>query len=145
MEINNVERVLAEYTATMVAEMITVLKQRDSKNLVNDFDPTIVKDINSITAVVELPGYAYYASEGRNPGKFPPLKPIEEWCDNRNIPLSAAFPIAQKIATLGSKMNASHFLEKWRLSKDFEGEILDAYMKDVEIALQEYVNKLNNE
>ena len=51
---------------------------------------------------VAAPGdaYAFWVHEGRKPGSFPPVKPIEEWAQRHGMP-GAGFQIARKIAQKG--------------------------------------------
>jgi hypothetical protein len=62
---------------------------------------------------------------------------------SRNIEIAALYPICRKIASIGTKAKASHFLAEFKLTSKFESDVLDAYTKDVEKALIDYVDKIN--
>lgn len=45
--------------------------------------------------------YGIFVDSGRAPGKFPPVKPIEEWAVSKGIPANKAFAIARSIEQKG--------------------------------------------
>lgn len=62
--------------------------------------------INKNSAQILAPRYVGAMESGRRPGGFPPLAVIRQWIIDKNrqganIPESAAFPIARKIAQQG--------------------------------------------
>lgn len=142
--LNNVAEIVDRYTAEMVAEMITALKNGGSKSLYNEIDYEVQKDIEFIESLIIMPSYAYYASEGRKPGRLPPLQDIRDWADKRGIDQAAVYPIAQKIAAVGTKSSATHFLEEFKLTTEFEDEVLGAFMEDVKQQIIDMTKKNKN-
>jgi len=145
MKLTHVDEVIKDYGVEMVADMVAILKQRGSQNLVNEISTSIITDIEGVTNVIKMPEYGYFASEGRAAGSFPPLKSIEDWLGSRGMDIALAFPIARSIASLGTKANASHFLAEFKTTKAMEDDVLEAYSQDVQEVLTDYVNKLNKE
>ena len=145
MEYNHIIATVNDYGLEMTAKMISILKTQNSKNLVNKIDQKIIKDMDAIALEIRMPSYGYYASEGRAAGKFPPLDSIRDWMEARNIDMVALYPIARKIASLGTKANAKHFLNEFKITSEFEKDLLDAFNADVQEALKDYVEKINAE
>jgi hypothetical protein len=145
MEYKYVKAAIDDYGVEMTSKMIAILKADGSRNLVSQIDQKIIEDMHLNILEINIPDYGYYASEGRAAGSFPPLSSIRKWMMERNIDMAALFPISRKIASLGTKASASHFLKEFKITSQFESDLLDAYTKDVETALIKYVNKLNAE
>lgn len=143
MEYKWTTAVIKDYGIEMTAKMIAILKAKGSQVLVNQIDQKIMEDMNLIILEIKMPAYGYYASEGRNPGKMPPLNSIKKWMQSRSIDLAQLYPIARKIASLGTKASASHFLKEFKLTTKFENDVLLAYTKDIKDILTNYVNKEN--
>lgn len=142
---SNVSKIVDNYTADIVAEMITVLKQDGSKNLYNEINyDLVINDMEEVMSVITMPDEAYYASEGRARGKFPPLKDIKDWMDSRNIDMEALYPIARKIAKMGTKADALHFLELFKLTPRFEQTVLEGFTEDVKNKIIEFTESLPN-
>ena len=101
------------------------------------------------------PEYWKYANYGRGPGKFPPMKNIEDWIVRRKIsptPMKdgktptrkqLAYLISRKIAKEGFK--GSGFLEKTLGEQEdyWEERISDAIYKDIESQIMEWLNPFN--
>lgn len=139
-------KVLNEYGVEMVAKMVTILKSENhSQHLYKEFNQDVINDIKGVTLEIKAPEEMYYASEGRAAGRFPPLKSIEDWVESRGLDLALAYPIARKIATLGTKQNASHFLAEFQITKLFEDKILSAYKNDIATLLEDTFKNLNAE
>lgn len=138
-----VKAVVSDYGVEITSKMISILKQHGSKELYNQIDQKIIEDMNLVMLEISMPESATYASEGRSAGKFPPLASIKVWMRERSINLAALYPIAIKIASLGTKASASHFLNEFKITSEFETDLFNAYQEDVKDALIEYVNILN--
>ncbi len=67
--------------------------------LSNSFKPT-QQDSNLKISFLQ---YGEYVDSGRAPGKFPPVKPIQEWAKTKGIPGNAAWAIAKSIEKNGIK------------------------------------------
>src|SRR5262245_4832010 len=72
----------------------------DTGDLHNSLDMS-VSPKRLFVSVYSSEPYAPYIEFGTRP-HFPPLEPIREWCRHKGIPESAAFPIAKKIAEIGT-------------------------------------------
>lgn len=90
-----IQELLKEYATRTQAELRNELQW--TTNLKNNID--VVVDADSLS--LEMPEYGIFVEYGRRPGKQPPLNIIYEWCQSKNIPVSAAFPIARKIGEEG--------------------------------------------
>ena len=90
----------------------------------------------SYTLLVLAEDYFIYVDKGRKAGsKMPPLEPIRQWCRDREIPISAAYPIAKKIAEEGiPATNISSRMLKKALS--------DAAYRRLEDGVEDYVDDL---
>lgn len=78
-------------------ETVTLMKKRISSTqnysgydrsqarILDQFNPRMVKDADTIKWELELPGYAKFVDEGRPPGKMPPEQPIMSWILDRKI------------------------------------------------------------
>lgn len=101
------------------------------------------------------PAYWYFANYGRGPGKFPPMKNIEDWIVRRKITpyptkdsktptrKQLAYLISRKIANEGFK--GSGFLEKSLKEQEdyWEERISDAIYKDIESQIMEWLSPFN--
>jgi len=145
MEYKWVKAAVNNYGVEMTAKMIAILKSDNSKNLVNHIDQKIIEDMNMIALEIKMPEYGKFASEGRNPGNFPPLESVRKWMELRGIDLAALYPISRKIADIGTKASANHFLKEFKLTSKFEQDVLDAYSKDIQEELVKYIDKINAE
>ena len=76
----------------------------NSGRLRDSFNPEVKETAfgTSYTLLMWAEDYFIFVDQGRKAGsKMPPLEPIRKWCRDKNIPESAAFPIAKKIAEEG--------------------------------------------
>lgn len=140
----NVAEVVEKYGVDIVSKMIAILESQGSRNLKNKINQQLYEDIASVTLEIKMPSYGYYASEGRAAGRFPPIAPIRAWAVQRGMDEAAAYPIARKIASQGTKESASHFLKEFRISTEFEKAVLDAYALDVKEILRDYIKDKEN-
>jgi len=90
-----IQELLREYATTTQAALRNELSW--TKNLKNNIDVVV----NNGTLSLEAPEYSIFVEYGRSPGKQPPLNVIYSWCQSKNIPTSAAYPIAKKIGEEG--------------------------------------------
>lgn len=92
-------------------KIIEVLLKKDKKvtgklvSSINSRVLTLVNDISYQLQVLDDSGYFTDVDLGRKPGKFPPLKKIQQWCKIRGIDLKYAYPIRLKIGSFGTDPN----------------------------------------
>jgi len=101
--------ILKNYVTNAVVDAKSILmgKGKGSSKLIKALK--IKVKAAQYTVSVELPLYGKYVSEGRKPGKQPPLNVIEKWCQRKGIDKKAAFPIAKKIGKEG--LEPTNFLD----------------------------------
>jgi len=91
-----------------IADIAYALVKNEPKvntgKLRDSFNPEVKETAfgTSYTLLMWAEDYFVYVDQGRKAGsKMPPLEPIKQWCRDKGIPESAAFPIAKKIAEEG--------------------------------------------
>ena len=155
MQLDNVKHCIEDYGIEMIAIFVTALKNQGSRHLLNQFDSKLVEALDTITLTITAPEATFYASEGRSSGKYPPVQSIRDYVKDRNIQYrdklgryitdnATAFLISRKLATLGTRLHASHFLDQWKLTPEFKSDIMQAYIADVKIALQLLIDEFEN-
>jgi hypothetical protein len=88
-----------------------------------------------LTVQFQFEDYAVFVDQGRRPGKQPPLDAIRQWCRVRNIPETAAYPIARKIGREGIAPTRFIQVTVARRQKQFEAGLEKALAKDAEDSL----------
>jgi len=152
MELDNVMKVVQEFGMDEIAIFVAALKTQNSKHLLDGFDAETKQTLDTITLMITAPQGTYFASEGRASGQFPPVQSIRDYVKSHNIQgrdkkgrfitdNTTAFLISRKIATLGTKMHASHFLDKWKLTTEFKDDVMQAYILDVKLEMQKYIDE----
>jgi hypothetical protein len=83
--------------------------------------------------------YGKYVDAGRLPGKFPPLDAIKDWCKVKDIPESAAFPIAKSIKENG--IPYVQFLDvPFNNLEKLLNEMSEVLTKEMRVELQQVVD-----
>ena len=154
MILDNVKKCIEEFGMEEIAIFVAALQKQGSRHLLSQFDAKTVSAIESIVLTVTAPQGAYFASEGRSGNnKYPPLQSIKDWAKDHSLqPFrdkkgrfitddSRAFLISRKIATLGTRLHASHFLAQWKLTEDFSEKALMAFKEDLRIELQQMIDQ----
>lgn len=108
---DRLRKILTKYGEDVTAEMIAILNSSGAKNLQNNISQELIEDLEFVGLVIKMPSYAVWADSGRGTGVMPPLNNIKEWAKDRGIPEAAAYPIARKIALVGTKASAKNFLK----------------------------------
>ena len=92
-----------QYVHYLTQELIKADK-RSSGRLINSLNAS-VKPIGEglFTLIIESEDYLKYVDQGRRPGKYVPVRALEDWVRVRGIPKTAVFPINQKIFRFGIK------------------------------------------
>jgi hypothetical protein len=162
---NHLKLILNQWNQEMLADLITAMKVSGSKTLFNTLKYKGLKEeTDLIISTIEGDSGVYFMSEGRAAGGgFPPLTDIKKWIASHNIkPLEAklgeaskiltpnaldsmAFSIAKNIQDFGTKMHAKHFLERFKLTPEWNSKILIEYRNDVKQSLLEIANRLNSQ
>jgi len=150
MDLDNLKKALDLYGKDFVAELVATMKSYGSLNLWKDIDYNLYQTANELSLVIEMPQEVYYASEGRAAGKFPPIEPIKKWAEEHGLPQfrdkkgrfasynMRAYLIAKKIAAVGTKQNAKHFLKEFQIKDKTKQELIKYYRQDVKL----YIEKL---
>lgn len=144
MEFNYTKACVDDYGQEIISKMIAILKASGSKKLFNEIRGNTELNIDSIMYEIKMPEHGYYASEGRNPGRFPPLTVITDWMESRGIDLALQYPISRKIASLGTKASAKKFIDEFQITSEFEKNLISEYSKDIILALTKAVDDLNS-
>lgn len=102
----NIENGLKEFGQDFVLSLAFVLRNLDKRasgKLISSLNYRLVTLVQNVNYQIEIYGASHFkfVNEGRNPGKQPPLNKIQQWCKINNIPVKAAYPIAQKIGRFG--------------------------------------------
>ena len=132
MNYTNTLSYLNEFGRQVIAEMRTRL-EGFGKVSTGRLYQTMSYQVNAdLTVSFSFEDYAFYVDKGRKPGKQPPLDSIKAWCRVRNIPESAAFPIARKIGRDG--IRPTNFISTTvnRRQKQFQEGLSKALLKDIE-------------
>jgi hypothetical protein len=154
MQLDNLKKIVQIYGLERIALFSAAMKDNGSKHLFDQLDGETKEEIDSIILTIKAPVTVYYASEGRKQGKFPPPQVILSWVKDHNIQFrdkkgryikdaATAFIVSRKIATVGTKLNAIHFLDEWKLTDEFKTDALQAYIEDVKTELSQIIDKLN--
>ena len=155
MQLDNLKKCIDEFGMEEIAIFVAALQKQGSRHLLNEFDAKTVQAVESIVLTITSPIGAYYASEGRSAGKYPPVQSIRDYVKERNIQFrdklgryikdnSTAFLISRKIATLGTRLHASHFLAKWQITEEFSEKALMAFKEDLRVELQKMIDSYTN-
>jgi hypothetical protein len=104
MKVDNIYKALEKAGAEIVAQMANIIKQNNavaSGNLLKSLTYDVTVDSGVWSLVIEYADYGRFVDKGRNPGRFPPKKDIENWMRLKGIPQSALWPIMMKIKKAG--------------------------------------------
>ena len=104
MDINvKIQEILLTWSEKQIANAKQIL-QGDGKVakgvLINSLIATLAADKSII---ISFAGYGQAVSDGRSPGRFPPIDELKDWCAIKGIPEEAAYPIARSIAKNGTR------------------------------------------
>ena len=95
---------LGDKTTREIKSALKLNGKYASGRLYNSIIVKVLETDKGIKMSVDYADYGKYILSGRRPGaRMPPLKVIQDWCKLKGIPVSAAFPIARKIAKFGIK------------------------------------------
>lgn len=87
----------------LTQELIKANK-KSSGRLINSLNATTKKVAEGLyELIIESEDYLKWVDQGRRPGKYVPVRALEDWVRYRGIPKSAIFPINQKIYRFGIK------------------------------------------
>lgn len=80
---------------------ITESKIKDELAWTDNLKDNVKVEVSSDSLKLVMPEYGIFVDSGRKPGKQPPINNIYAFCNSKNIPLTAAFPIAKNIGEEG--------------------------------------------
>lgn len=98
------EEVFSEFLAAAQTELKQYLQMNDRNATGRTSNSIQVKDVTSTGGKLVGNSNVFYTFLGRPDGAMPPLSAIADWCSSRNIPRSAAWPIAKKIKDAGTAL-----------------------------------------
>lgn len=141
-------------------EAITKFLQTIRKGLIDDQSGKGIRTTGKSAASLtiqdlkkggQLVGDDYFQQQitGRRPGKFPPLKPIEKWIEDKGLTLKGitkkglAYVIARKIAKKGTDifMKKRDGLGVRELVEANEPSLLESFVKAGKIAIMSAIAK----
>lgn len=102
----NTLKLLNEWGADLVADVLAALASKNkiaSGRLYKSLRLEVQDSLDELSLLVYEEDYGKYVDAGRGPGKMPPLEAIREWTRLKGIPERAAWPIARKIARVGTR------------------------------------------
>lgn len=156
MKYVNLKKTIETFGQEKIQEFKQTMQAEGSLHLYNSLNQDIKDNVDDLILTVFGNKAIYYFSEGRRPGKFPPLAEIKSWAKlhdldpfrdkkGRFITFDArAFLIGRKIAQKGTQEKAVHFIAKiWKLDDEDKNKFMAAYRKDIEVELQTIADKFN--
>jgi hypothetical protein len=108
MKVDNIYKALEKAGAEIITEMANIIKKNNavaSGNLLKSLSYDVTVDSGVWSIVIEYADYGRFVDKGRNPGRFPPKKDIENWMRLKGIPQEALWPIMMKIKKGGYYSN----------------------------------------
>jgi len=134
------EKKLKEFGTDYVKILVRELK-RDKKVattvLINSIDYRIRKEAKEISIIIDSVDYLKFVDEGRKPGKYPPLRAIENWVDVKGISSEMVWPIMQSIYKFGIKPTnviqrvVTEFETSQTLKNKYEEEVVNQIITQV--------------
>lgn len=94
-DINQIKNVLQTWGAETVSKMLSEFEKdiyygrdKTQTDLYQQFHPQLVSDVQTISWILTLPGYAENVDKGRASGKYPSRDVIEKWAKARGLPMA---------------------------------------------------------
>lgn len=102
-----------------------------------------VWDNSSNSVIIEMLYYWKFVNDGREPGKYVPIKPLEEWAKKRGIenPRSAAFGISTNIKKFG--IEPTYFYDKAFI--EFDKNYGPDLERDLLQKVEDFFNKITEQ
>lgn len=98
------ERTLSSLFSSIETEMKGIMQAR-GMNATGRTRDSIRYEVRGNKGTLFGAEHLEFVERGRGPGKFPPIKEIEDWCIAKGIPVEAAYPIATIIARKGTQLH----------------------------------------
>lgn len=135
IELNKFNEALKNYGELVIDKMAKDLSSKGSKKLYKEFKSELDNDDGvSIT----MPYKALYVDSGRSAGKMPPISAIQEWVEERKLPIDSVWAIAKSIAANGVK--GKDFIRIFEDNIDIlVNTLAEAVVEDVSSSIQEQV------
>lgn len=143
MSVEELENELRYFGESFVFGLATVLKRLDKKSsgkLINSLNSRLVTLVKGVNYRLEIYGEDYfdYVNEGRDAGKQPPLKKIEQWTKLKGIDTKFAYPIAKRIGAFGVEPTyALEVVLQEINTKALENKIDDAFIDIIDKQIKE--------
>jgi hypothetical protein len=134
------EKKLKEFGTDYVKILVRELKRADkvaTTVLINSIDYRIRKEAKEISIIIDSVDYLKFVDEGRKPGKYPPLRAIQNWVDVKGISREAVWPIMQSIYKFGVKPTnviqrvVTEFETSQTLKNKYEEEVVNQIITQV--------------
>jgi hypothetical protein len=93
----------AESTIQDLVKELVEQKKIATGALKSSFDFNLKGGIENFVIELLAENYVQYVNDGRRPGKWAPVKAIEDWCKVKGIDKKFSYPINLKIKTVGIK------------------------------------------
>lgn len=103
---DNARKLIEQWGQDLVADVLAALESHDkvaTGRLYLSVRHEVVEALDELRVLVYEEDYGKHVDSGRAPGGMPPLDRIREWCRVRGIPARAAWPIARRIARIGTQ------------------------------------------
>jgi len=98
------QELITEFLTGIKAELVAYM-DTDNRNASGRSKASLeVTNITEVGGQLIGADWIEFTFRGRGPGKMPPLNAIIDWCNDRGLPRSMAWPIAKRIADDGSKL-----------------------------------------
>ncbi len=104
MEVLFGQELIAEFLEGIKQELIAYMDADDRNASGRSKASLEVTNLTSTSGQLIGADWIEFTFRGRAPGKMPPLNAIIDWCNDRGLPRSMAWPIARKIAEEGTKL-----------------------------------------
>lgn len=136
-------KVINKWRLKTQTSMLNILKKnkKGNSNLAKLLTLKVKATEKGFEVTTDMPDYAVFVDQGRKPGKQPPLKTIQQWCKEKGINQSAAFPIARKIGERGIK--PTNFLKAFYQFKELIADLTKQTAIDITKTVADDINKNN--
>lgn len=142
----NTKKFIEAWGADLVADVLAALEDKNhiaTGRLYLSLRTEVKQAVDELILEVREEHYGKFVDSGRHQGKMPPLSAIKAWCKIKGIPEKAAWPIAQKIARIGTKPSNYFKVPLGVRLALLEKEIPEALKLDLLLKIKEMAAKIN--
>lgn len=125
-----------DYVKILTRELLRARKDATGR-LIRSIDYRLVEDAEIIKMEIVSQPYLEWVDKGRQPGSYPPIRPLIEWVKIKGIPESAAWGVRQNIYKFGIKPTniiqkvVREFETSPTLQKKYEDEVVNSIIKNI--------------